>query len=68
MKVVLLKEVKGLGRAGEVKIVTDGYAQNFLFPQGMAALASDRKVEEVGKMIQKKKKEKKEKGKGKKKK
>ena len=66
MKVILLKEVKGLGRAGEIKVVSDGYAQNFLFPQAMAALASERKVEEVGKMIQKKKKEKKEKVKGKK--
>lgn len=58
MKVILLKEVKGLGRAGEVKVVSDGYAQNFLFPQAMATIASERKVEEVGKMIQKKKKEK----------
>jgi len=67
MKVILLKEVKGLGRAGEVKVVSDGYAQNFLFPQVMATIASERNVDVVGKKI-KKKKEEKAKPKGKKKK
>ncbi len=32
MKVVLLKEVRGLGRAGDIKDVTPGYAHNFLVP------------------------------------
>ena len=40
MKVMLLKDVYKLGRAGEVKRVADGYGRNYLIPQGLAALAS----------------------------
>lgn len=36
MKVLLLKTVKGLGRAGEIKEVNDGYARNFLFVRKLA--------------------------------
>ena len=39
MKVLLLKDVYKLGRAGDVKKVADGYGRNFLLPQGLAALA-----------------------------
>lgn len=40
MKVLLLQNVKGLGKAGEVKEVADGYARNFLIPRGMAVPAT----------------------------
>src|SRR4030067_1371083 len=40
MKVLLLKDVYKLGRAGEVKRVADGYGRNYLLPQGMAVLAT----------------------------
>ena len=36
MKVVFLKNITGVGMAGEVKEVKDGYAMNYLIPQGLA--------------------------------
>lgn len=40
MKVLLIKDVYKLGRAGDVKKVADGYGRNFLIPQAMAVLAT----------------------------
>lgn len=40
MKVMLLKDVYNLGRAGDVKKVANGYARNFLIPQKMAVPAT----------------------------
>lgn len=40
MKVLLVKDVYKLGRAGDVKKVADGYGRNFLIPQGFAVLAT----------------------------
>ena len=40
MKVLLLKDVYNVGRAGDIKKVADGYARNFLIPQKMAVLAT----------------------------
>lgn len=40
MKVMLLKDVYKLGRAGDVKKVADGYGRNYLIPQGLAVLAT----------------------------
>ncbi len=40
MKVLLIKDVYKLGRAGDVKKVADGYGRNFLLPQGLAVLAT----------------------------
>ena len=46
MRVILKREVAGLGRPGDVKDVADGYAQNFLLPRGLAieATAGEMKV------------------------
>lgn len=40
MKVLLIKDIFNLGRAGEVKKVADGYARNFLIPRKMAVKAT----------------------------
>lgn len=47
MKVVLLEEVKSVGSAGEVVDVSDGYARNYLFPNGLAAQATEGRVKEA---------------------
>ena len=36
MQVLLLKDVKGVGRSMELRTVSDGYAKNFLIPRGFA--------------------------------
>jgi large subunit ribosomal protein L9 len=41
MKVILIKNVKSLGKKGEVVNVSDGYARNFLLPRGYAKEAND---------------------------
>ena len=40
MEVILKKDVKGLGKAGEKVNASDGYARNFLFPKGYAVEAN----------------------------
>lgn len=41
MKVIFIKDLKGQGKKGEVKDVSEGYAQNFLIPRGYARIASE---------------------------
>jgi large subunit ribosomal protein L9 len=40
VKVILTKDVEKLGKSGELKTVSDGYAQNFLIPQSLAVPAA----------------------------
>ena len=47
MKVLLIKDVYKLGRAGDVKRVADGYGRNYLIPQGMAVLATPGALKQV---------------------
>ena len=47
MKVLLLKDVFKLGRAGDVKRVADGYGRNYLLPQGLAVMATPGALKQV---------------------
>lgn len=44
MKVILLKDVRGVGQHGEIKNVADGYAINGLFPKKLAEAATPEKI------------------------
>ncbi|HEY4516286.1 MAG TPA: 50S ribosomal protein L9 [Candidatus Paceibacterota bacterium] len=44
MKVILLKDIAGIGRKGDVKDVAEGYAQNFLLPRKMGVVATEKEV------------------------
>lgn len=47
MKVILRQDVKSLGKKGETKEVSDGYARNFLFPRQLAVEASPVNVRQL---------------------
>ncbi len=47
MKVIFLKDIKGVGKKFDVKNVSDGYARNFLFPQGLAKIATEEAVKNL---------------------
>ncbi len=47
MKVVLLQDVKGHGKKGELCNVSDGYARNFLFPKKLAVEADSTALNEL---------------------
>ncbi len=47
MKVLLIKDVYKLGRAGDVKKVADGYGRNYLLPQGLAVLATPGALKQI---------------------
>lgn len=49
MIVILLKDVKGSGKAGEVVKVNDGYARNMLIPKGLAKEATEGNVRSLEK-------------------
>jgi len=50
MKVLLIKDVYKLGRAGDIKKVADGYGRNFLIAQGFAVLATQGALKQVEKI------------------
>lgn len=47
MKVILLEDVKSLGKKGEIVNVSDGYARNFLLPRGLAKEATSNALNDL---------------------
>lgn len=47
MQVLLLQNVPGIGSAGQVKKVADGYARNYLLPHKLAVIADDGSVKQA---------------------
>lgn len=47
MKVVLLKDVKNKGKKGDIINVNDGYAQNYLIPNGIAVVGNSSSINEA---------------------
>lgn len=44
MDVILLDDIKGLGKRGEIKKTKDGYARNYLIPKGLVAQANESNI------------------------
>ncbi|MFH1927114.1 MAG: 50S ribosomal protein L9 [Chloroflexota bacterium] len=47
IQVILLKDIKRLGKAGDVKRVANGYARNYLIPRGLAAVATTQAIKQA---------------------
>ena len=63
MKIILADDIETLGHKGDVVVVSDGYARNFLIPKGMALTASKGALKQA-EMMQKARGERMEKEKG----
>lgn len=47
MQVILLEDIKNIGRRGEIKTFSDGYVQNFLLPKKLAEIATKEKIAKI---------------------
>lgn len=47
MKVILLKDIRNIGKEGDAKEVANGYAHNFLFPRKLAEAATERAIKKI---------------------
>lgn len=47
MKVILLQDIKGLGKRLDIKNVSDGYARNFLIPRNLIKIANTQNLKEI---------------------
>ena len=51
MKIILNEKIDTLGEAGQVVSVKSGYARNYLFPRGLATVASDKNIRHIEKIL-----------------
>jgi len=51
-EVLLLRDVKRLGKAGEIKRVADGYARNYLIPRKLAVMVTESTIQQVRAKLQ----------------
>ena len=56
MKVILLKDVKGKGKKGDIINISDGYARNYLFPRKLAEEATQNSINILNKQKEKERK------------
>lgn len=47
MRIILREDMQNLGKSGDVVTVRDGYGRNYLLPQGLASLATERNVKQI---------------------
>ncbi len=47
MKVILLQDIRGIGKRNDIKDLSDGYVKNFLLPKGLAKPATDSAVRDA---------------------
>ena len=52
MKIILTKDVNSLGKAGEVVIVKDGYARNYLLPKDLARQANKKNIAAIATAVE----------------
>ncbi|MFC5703110.1 50S ribosomal protein L9 [Cohnella faecalis] len=63
MKVIFLQDVKGQGKRGEVKDLSEGYVRNFLLPKGLVQVATEgaqKSIDQINAAAQKRKDKEKE--------
>jgi len=47
MQIILLQDIKGIGKKFDVKEIKDGYARNFLLPRGLIKIADEKSTKEL---------------------
>ena len=52
MKIVLNRDIKNLGKVGDLCEVANGYGRNYLLPKGYAIIANKQNIEKINKKIE----------------
>ena len=52
MKIILIENIETLGKIGDIVSVKKGYARNYLFPKGLAQVATEKNIQSAQKLIE----------------